>query len=58
LLARLHRELGVAILYGSHEFGAIEHVVERLGLVRERIVFDGSPSALPEVGHDPSPAHA
>ena len=58
LLARLHRELGVTILYVSHEFGAIEHVVQRLVLVRERIVFDGSPSALPEVWHDPSHAHA
>jgi len=58
LLAHLHRELGVTILYVSHEFGAIEHVVERLVLVRERIVFDGSPSALPELWHDPSHAHA
>jgi len=58
LLARLHQELGVTILYVSHEFGAIEHVVERLVLVRERIVFDGPPSALPGVWHDPSHAHA
>jgi zinc transport system ATP-binding protein len=58
LLGRLHEELGVTILYVSHEFGAIEHVVERLVLVRERIVFDGSPSALPDVWHDPSHAHA
>ncbi|HEX3268981.1 MAG TPA: ABC transporter ATP-binding protein [Gaiellaceae bacterium] len=58
LLARLHSELGVTILYVSHEFGAIENVVERLVLVRERIVFDGSPSALPELWHDPSHAHA
>ena len=58
LLARLHEELGVTILYVSHEFGAIEHVVERLVLVRERIVFDGPPEALPELWHDPSHAHA
>jgi zinc transport system ATP-binding protein len=58
LLAELHRDLGVTILYVSHEFGAIEHVVERLVLVRERIVFDGPPSALPELWHDPSHAHA
>jgi zinc transport system ATP-binding protein len=58
LLGRLHRELGVTILYVSHEFGAIEEAVERLVLVRERIVFDGSPSALPGVWHDPSHAHA
>jgi zinc transport system ATP-binding protein len=57
LLARLHSELGVTILYVSHEFGAIEHVVERLVLVREQIVFDGSPASLPGVWHDPSHAH-
>ena len=58
LLARLHSELGVTILYVSHEFGAVEHVVERLVLVRGTIVFDGPPSALPELWHDPSHAHA
>jgi len=57
LLARLHGELGVTILYVAHEFGAIEHVVERLVLVRERIVFDGPPAALPGVWHDPSHVH-
>jgi zinc transport system ATP-binding protein len=57
LLARLHGELGVTILYVSHEFGAIEHVVQRLVLVRERIVFDGAPSTLPGVWHDPSHVH-
>ena len=34
LLARLHGELRVTILYVSHEFGAVEHVAERLLLVR------------------------
>jgi zinc transport system ATP-binding protein len=58
LLERLQRELGVTILYVSHEFGAIEHVAQRLILVRERIVFDGPPGALPELWHDPSHAHA
>jgi zinc transport system ATP-binding protein len=57
LLARLHGELGVTILFVSHEFGAIEHVVQRLVLVRESIVFDGSPSALPGLWHDPSHTH-
>ena len=57
LLSRLQGELGVTILYVSHEFGAIEHVVERLVLVRERIVFDGPPSSLPGVWHDPSHVH-
>ena len=58
LLDRLHSELGVTILYVSHEFGAVEHFVRRLVLVRERIVFDGPPSQLPDIWHDPSHAHA
>lgn len=57
LLARLHQELGVTILYVSHEFGAVEHHVERLVLVRGGIVFDGAPSELPGVWHDPSHVH-
>jgi zinc transport system ATP-binding protein len=58
LLGDFRTELGVAILYVSHEFGAVEHVVERLLLVRGRIVFDGHPSELPGLWHDPSHAHA
>ena len=57
LLAELRAELGVTILYVSHEFGAVEHVVSRLVLVRRRIVFDGPPSDLPALWHDPSHAH-
>jgi zinc transport system ATP-binding protein len=57
LLERLHNELGVTILYVSHEFGAVERLVERLVLVNGRIVFDGEPSALPSVWHDPSHVH-
>ena len=58
LLDELNRELGVTILYVSHEFGAVEHFVERLVLVRGAIVFDGSPGELPGVWHDPSHRHA
>jgi zinc transport system ATP-binding protein len=58
LLHRLHEELGVTILYVSHEFGSVESFVERLVLVREQIVFDGSPSELPRHWHDPSHHHA
>jgi zinc transport system ATP-binding protein len=58
LLEQLNRELRVTIVYVSHEFGAVEHVVERLVLVRQQIVFDGRPSALPAVWHDPSHTHA
>ena len=58
LLERLRSELGMTILYVSHEFGAVEGFVERIVLVRGGIVFDGPPSALPDVWHDPSHAHA
>jgi zinc transport system ATP-binding protein len=58
LLAELRRDLAVTILYVSHEFGAVEQFVERIVLVRREIVFDGPPSELPGVWHDPSHAHA
>ena len=58
LLAELHGELGVTILYVSHEFGAVERFVQRVVLVRGRIVFDGAPDELPGVWHDPSHSHA
>lgn len=58
LLAHLHDELGVTILYVSHEFGAVERHVERIVLVRGGVVFDGSPRDLPGVWHDPSHVHA
>jgi len=57
LLDRLHRELGVTILFVSHEFGAVERFVERLVLVRGGVVFDGDPAALPATWHDPSHVH-
>jgi ABC-type Mn2+/Zn2+ transport system ATPase subunit len=57
LLAELRTELGVTILYVSHEFGSVEHVVSRLLLVRGRIAFDGAPADLPALWHDPSHAH-
>jgi zinc transport system ATP-binding protein len=56
-LGELHSELGVTILYVSHEFGAIERFVERVILVRGGIVFDGSPTDLPTSWHDPSHVH-
>jgi zinc transport system ATP-binding protein len=58
LLQRLGAELGMTILYVSHEFGAVEHFVERIVLIRERVVFDGPPDALPALWHDPSHVHA
>jgi zinc transport system ATP-binding protein len=58
LLEGLREQLGVTILYVSHEFGAVEHVVDRIVLVRGGIVYDGPPSGLPGVWHDPSHTHA
>jgi zinc transport system ATP-binding protein len=58
LLGRLQREHRVTMLYVSHEFGAVERIVERLVLVRGGIVFDGPPRDLPTQWHDPSHAHA
>ena len=58
LLEELREQLGVTILYVSHEFGAVEHVVDRIVLVRGGIVYDGPPSGLPGLWHDPSHHHA
>ncbi len=58
LLDRLHSDLGVTVLYVSHEFGAVERFVERLVLVRRSILFDGPPGDLPGMWHDPSHVHA
>jgi zinc transport system ATP-binding protein len=57
-LADLHAELGTTIVYVSHEFGAVERYVERLLLVCGTISFDGHPSELPGLWHDPSHVHA
>jgi len=57
LLDGLHSDLGVTIVYVSHEFGAVESFVQRLVLVRRSIVFDGPPDELPGVWHDPSHVH-
>jgi len=58
LLDTLHTDLGVTILYVSHEFGAVERFVQRLVLVRRTVVFDGPPGDLPGLWHDPSHTHA
>jgi zinc transport system ATP-binding protein len=57
LLEELHRDLGVTILFCSHEFGAVEQYVDRLVLVRGGIAFDGDPTSLPTTWHDPSHVH-
>ena len=54
LLDELHRDLGVTILFVSHEFGAVERFVDRLVLVRGGIVFDGAAGApCPRPGTTP-----
>ncbi|HSK15826.1 MAG TPA: ABC transporter ATP-binding protein [Gaiellaceae bacterium] len=58
LLGRLHEARPTTTLYVSHEFGAVEEIVERLVLVRGGIVFDGPPRDLPGEWHDPSHTHA
>jgi zinc transport system ATP-binding protein len=58
LLTELQRDLHVTILYVSHEFGAVEHVAQRLLLIRGGVTFDGAPAELPERWHDPSHVHA
>lgn len=58
LLDELRGELGVTVLYVSHEFGAVEHVVTRLLIVRGGIIFDGLPSELSATWHDPSHDHS
>jgi len=58
LLDRLQRELAVTVLYVSHEFGAVERFVRRIVLVRGTVLFDGPPSQLPGLWHDPSHLHA
>lgn len=57
LLDSLHSDLGVTIVYVSHEFGAVEGFVQRVVLVRRSIVFDGAPGELPGIWHDPSHVH-
>jgi zinc transport system ATP-binding protein len=57
LIDELRRELGMTIVYVSHEFGAIEPYVARLVVVRGGIAFDGSPFAAPAMFHDPSHVH-
>jgi zinc transport system ATP-binding protein len=58
LLEVLNERHRVAILYVSHEFGAVEKHLDRLVLVRGGIVYDGPVAGLPPYWHDPSHDHA
>ena len=57
LVGGLSADLGVTVIYVSHEFGAIEPFVKRLLIVRGEIAFDGAPQALSAGWHDPSHVH-
>ena len=57
LVRGLSSELGVTVLYVSHEFGAIEPHVGRLLIVSGGISFDGPPTELASRWHDPSHPH-
>jgi zinc transport system ATP-binding protein len=57
LIHSLSADLGVTVIYVSHEFGAIEPHVKRLLIVRGGIAFDGPPQDLAAGWHDPSHVH-
>lgn len=57
LLDELRRDLAMAVVFVSHEFGAIEPFVQRLVLVAGGISFDGPPAQLSTMWHDPSHVH-
>jgi len=57
LLDELRAELDMAVVFVSHEFGAIESFVQRLVLVSGGITFEGRPAELPASWHDPSHVH-
>ena len=57
LIAELRAERGMAVLYVSHEFGAIEAHVERLLIISRGVAFDGPPGESSDEWHDPSHGH-
>jgi zinc transport system ATP-binding protein len=49
-LVHLLREHGAAVLLVSHELGAVADDLDRVVVLKRRIVFDGEPRALAETG--------
>jgi zinc transport system ATP-binding protein len=49
-LLHLRDEHGAAILLVSHELGAVAHALDRVVVLRKRIMFDGPPSGLTSRG--------
>jgi zinc transport system ATP-binding protein len=45
-LTALVRERGAAVLLVSHELGAVADVLDRVVVLRRRVVFDGAPAEL------------
>ena len=49
-LLHLQREHGAGVLLVSHELSAVSDVIDRVIVLRHRILFDGSPSELASTG--------
>jgi len=49
-LVHLVREHGAAVLLVSHELGAVADDLDRVIVLKRRVLFDGTPSALTETG--------
>ncbi len=49
-LLHLRNEHGAAILLVSHELGAVAHALDRVVVLRRRVMFDGPPSGLTSRG--------
>ena len=49
-LTHLIREHGAAVLLVSHELGAVAHALDRVIVLKQRVIFDGAPEALAATG--------
>jgi zinc transport system ATP-binding protein len=49
-LLHLQREHGAGVLLVSHELSAVADVIDRVIVLRQRVLFDGSPSELASSG--------
>jgi ABC-type Mn2+/Zn2+ transport system ATPase subunit len=49
-LTHLQREHGAAVLLVSHELGAVAHALDRVVVLKRRVLFDGPPSGLTAQG--------
>lgn len=49
-LTHLQREHGAAVLLVSHELGAVAHALDRVIVLKRRVLFDGAPEGLTSRG--------